>query len=435
MTGGWDRSIVPDAIDNTLVIAAATGLATPLSCSQVIQYQLSKPLQHAPGTTYAYSNFGYCILGEIVAQVTGTNYVDFVRRNVLTPLGIQRAKQADPFLSDTVNGEVSYYDYPGAPLGKNVYNPSGPLVPQPYGNHNFLDSEAAGAWVTTPIELLRFVNGIDGVRGGPLLQPATIQLMQTEAAAFAGTPGFYGLGFDMHTTTSGGLNWFKDGGPPLSTAAYLFKGANKTDFAVVFNSAPSGALDEDSSGGFEADYVAQIQAAIAAVTAWPAADQFTSYASTLVPPSLRTNAAPVEDAASGLPSIVPGAWISIYGANLATGTRTWYGSEFNGNLLPYWVDGVSVEINGLPAPVYYISPTQLDVQVPLASVNLSPATVVVTHDGQASTTVKVDLLGKNPAPLHLPRRWPCLRRSRGCFHRNHRRRPFRRTRHRQGPSR
>jgi uncharacterized protein (TIGR03437 family) len=400
MTGGWDRSIVPDAIDNTLVIATATGLATPLSCSQVIQYQLGQPLQHTPGTTYAYSNFGYCILGEIVAQVSGANYVDFVRKNVLTPLGIQRAKQADPFLSDTLNGEVTYYDFPGAPLGKNVYNPTGPLVPQAYGNHDFLDSEAAGAWVTTPIELLRFVNGIDGVHGGPLLQPATIQLMQTEAPAFAGAPGFYGLGFDMHTTTSGGLNWFKDGGL-AGTAAYLFKGANKLDFAVVFNSAPSGALDDSSSGNFESDYVSQIQAAIAAVTTWPTADQFATYASTLVAPSFRTST-PVEDAASGLPSIVPGAWISIYGTNLATGTRTWYASEFNGNVLPFYVDGVSVLINGLPAPVYYVSPTQLDVQVPLAPVNTSPATVVVSRDGQASSTVKVNLLGKNPALFTYP---------------------------------
>jgi uncharacterized protein (TIGR03437 family) len=400
MTGGWDRSIVPDAVDNTLVIAAATGFATPLSCSQVIQYQLSQPLQHTPGTTYAYSNFGYCILGEIVAQVSGVDYVDFVRQNVLTPLGIQRAKQADPFLSDAVNGEVTYYDYAGAPLGKNVYNPTGPLVPQPYGNHDFLDSEASGSWITTPIELLRFVNGIDGVHGGPLLQPATIQLMQTEATAFAGAAGFYGLGFDMHTTTSGGLNWFKDGGL-AGTAAYLFKGANKVDFAVIFNSAPAGALDDSSTNTFEADYVSQIEAAIAAITAWSTADQFTSYASTLVAPSLRATD-PVEDAASGLPTIVPGAWISIYGTNLATATRTWYASEFDGNTLPFYVDGVSVLINGLPAPVYYVSPTQLDVQVPLAPVIVTPDTVVVTHDGQASGTVKVKLEGSNPALFTYP---------------------------------
>ena len=165
---------------------------------------------------------------------------------------------------------------------------------------------------------------------------------------------------------------------------------------MIFNSAPAGALDDSSAGNFESDYVSQIEAALAAVTAWPTADQFTTYASTLLAPSFRATA-PVEDAASGLPSIVPGAWISIYGTNLATGTRTWYASEFDGNILPFYVDGVSVLINGLPAPVYYVSPTQLDVQVPLAQINTSPATVVVTHDGQASSTVKVKLEGSNPA--------------------------------------
>jgi uncharacterized protein (TIGR03437 family) len=120
-----------------------------------------------------------------------------------------------------------------------------------------------------------------------------------------------------------------------------------------------------------------------------------------VAPILRTTN-PVEDAASGIPTIVPGAWISIYGTNLATGTRTWYASEFNGNLLPYNVGGVSVLIDGLPAPVYYVSPTQLDVQVPLATVIVTPDTVVVTHDGQASGTVKVKLEGSDPALFTYP---------------------------------
>ncbi|MGA3188040.1 MAG: serine hydrolase [Bryobacteraceae bacterium] len=399
MTGGWDRSIVPDPVDNTLAISKATGLVNPLSCSEVIQYQLGLPLQHTPGSTYAYSNFGYCILGAIIQQVSGVDYVDFVRQNVLTPLGIQRAKQAEGLMSDTVNGEVTYYDYSGAPLATNLYNPTGPLVPAPYGNHDFLASEASGSWVATPIELLRFVNGIDGVNGGPLLQPATIQLMETETAAFSGA-AFYGLGFDMHTTTSGGFNWFKDGGLP-GTAAYLYKGANKVAFAVIFNSAPSGALEESSTNTFESDYVNQIETAIAAVTTWPTTDQFPTFASTLMQPAFRATE-PVENAASGLSRIVPGSWVSLYGTNLATATRIWYNSEFNGNILPTNVDGVSVQINGLPASVYYVSPTQIDVQAPEASVNTSPATVVLTHDGQTSNTVKVNLEGVDPALFTYP---------------------------------
>jgi uncharacterized protein (TIGR03437 family) len=395
MTGGWDRSIVPDAIDNTPAISAATGLPLPLSCSQVIQYQLGRPLQHAPGTTYAYSNFGYCVLGQIVSEVSGMSYEDYVRQTVLTPLGIRRAKQADPFISDFVNDEVTYYNYPGAPLAQNVYASGGPLVPAQYGNHNFLASEAAGSWVSTPIELLRFVNGIDGVSGGPLLQPATIQLMETESSAFGGTAGFYGLGFDMYKTTAGGFNWFKDGALP-GTAAYLYRGANLTDFAVVFNSAPASA-SENSSDPFETDYVNQIETALSQVTSWPTTNQFASYPSTLVAPELSTAGPPVVNAAGFQPNITPGSWVAIYGSNLSTATRTWYSAEFNGINLPTQIASVSVSMGGLPAAVYYVSPTQINVQAPLGTSVSSMEDVVVTHDGESSAAFQETVKNESPA--------------------------------------
>ena len=394
MTGGWDRSIVPDPIDNTPAVSAATGLPLPISCPQVIQYQLGRPLQHAPGTTYAYSNFGYCVLGQIISEVSGMSYEDFVRQVVLTPLGIQRAKQADPFVSDVVNNEVTYYNYAGAPLTQSAYASGGPLVPAQYGNHDFLATEASGGWVSTPIELLRFVNGIDGTKGGPLLQPATIQLLETEAPAFGGTPGFYALGFDMHTTTSGGFNWFKDGALP-GTAAYLYRGANKTDFAVVFNSAPAGA-GEDSSDPFETDYVSQIETAITQAT-FPTTDQFPSYPSTLVAPALSTSGVPVVNGADFAPNITPGSWVAIYGSNLATASRTYYNSEFNGLNFPTQIASVSVMIGGLPAAMYYVSPTQINVQAPLGTVVDPVQNVVVTHDGQASAAYAATVKSYSPA--------------------------------------
>lgn len=395
MTGGWDRNIVGDPLDTTLAVAAATGYATPLSCSNVIQYMLGRPLQHTPGSTYAYSNFGYCVLGQIVSEVSGMPYEDFVRLNVLKPLGIQRTKQSDGLISDVANGEVTYYDYPGAPLQASAYDANAPKVPRQYGGHDFLASNASGSWATTPIDLLRFVNGIDGTRGGPLLQPATITQMQTEAPAFGGAPNFYGLGFSMRALTGGGFNWSKDGGLP-GTAAYLYRGADKLDWAVVFNSAPA-AAGEDSTTGFEGDYVAQIQAALGKVTSWPATDQFGSYQSTLLQPQFSTTGPPVENAASYVTNITPGSWVSLYGTNLATATRTWYNSEFNGNNLPFYVDGVSVTIGGLPAPIYYVSPTQIDVQAPLGTVVPTTADVVITHDGQSSAAMKATVKFISPA--------------------------------------
>jgi uncharacterized protein (TIGR03437 family) len=86
----------------------------------------------------------------------------------------------------------------------------------------------------------------------------------------------------------------------------------------------------------------------------------------------------VSNNASGATGIESGSWVSIYGMNLAGSTRTWQASDFSGNNLPTSLDGVSVTINGRTAAVYYISPTQLNVQAPTDS-SIGPAKVQVTN--------------------------------------------------------
>ncbi|TQO20280.1 CubicO group peptidase (beta-lactamase class C family) [Rhodoglobus vestalii] len=41
-----------------------------------------------PGTGFEYSNLGYALLGEVIAEVTGLSYVDAVSTEILTPLGL-----------------------------------------------------------------------------------------------------------------------------------------------------------------------------------------------------------------------------------------------------------------------------------------------------------------------------------------------------------
>ena len=58
--------------------------------AQLISWTLdNQTLGHPPGTNYAYSNFGYCLLGRIIEKLTGERYDDAVRRLVLQPCGIQ----------------------------------------------------------------------------------------------------------------------------------------------------------------------------------------------------------------------------------------------------------------------------------------------------------------------------------------------------------
>jgi uncharacterized protein (TIGR03437 family) len=97
------------------------------------------------------------------------------------------------------------------------------------------------------------------------------------------------------------------------------------------------------------------------------------------PPYSCTNTAPVTissiDSASAYGAysyFASGSWLEIKGSNLAdpndprlaSSSGQWASSDFNGANAPTNLDGISVSINGKPAYVWYLSPTQLNVQAP-----------------------------------------------------------------------
>ena len=47
------------------------------------------PFSTAPGTAYEYSNYGFAILGRIVAHVSGQPYTHYLTDRVLRPLGMK----------------------------------------------------------------------------------------------------------------------------------------------------------------------------------------------------------------------------------------------------------------------------------------------------------------------------------------------------------
>jgi uncharacterized protein (TIGR03437 family) len=106
--------------------------------------------------------------------------------------------------------------------------------------------------------------------------------------------------------------------------------------------------------------------------------------------------ASVLSAASFQPGIEPGSWVMIQGANLADTTRIWQSSDFAGNNLPVSLDGVSVTIDGKPAFVEYVSPTQVNVQAPTDSAT-GAVSVVVTNNGIASAPATAQLQTAAPA--------------------------------------
>jgi uncharacterized protein (TIGR03437 family) len=79
--------------------------------------------------------------------------------------------------------------------------------------------------------------------------------------------------------------------------------------------------------------------------------------------------------------IAPGEFITLYGANLAPGTET-----ASTVPLPTLLDGVQVTVNGLPAPLNYVSPGQIQALVPYAS-GSTIARIQVINNNVASNAV------------------------------------------------
>ena len=93
------------------------------------------------------------------------------------------------------------------------------------------------------------------------------------------------------------------------------------------------------------------------------------------------------------PSATPATWIEIYGSNLSTTTRSWEGKDFNGVNAPTSLDGVRVTIGGQSAFIDYISPGQVNAQVP-SNVSTGTAQITVTNAAGTSTAQSVTI---NPA--------------------------------------
>jgi len=107
----------------------------------------------------------------------------------------------------------------------------------------------------------------------------------------------------------------------------------------------------------------------------------------------------VVNGASFSGAISPGAWLTIYGANLSPSMRAWAASDIHSSLLPLALDGVSVTVDGKPAAISYISAAQINAQCPDIAVTGTPASVNVQVETQAhiSNVVAVQLTELAPA--------------------------------------
>ena len=113
------------------------------------------------------------------------------------------------------------------------------------------------------------------------------------------------------------------------------------------------------------------------------------------PPAVKAGGILTAGGFGGFPTVAPGSWVEVYGTNLSNTSRGWAGSDFNGASAPTALDGVSVRIGGQAAYVSYISPTQINAQVP-SNVPAGVQPVTVTTAVGTSTGANVTVTAVQP---------------------------------------
>ena len=249
-TGGWDRDKPNggfDPMDRPVIAAAAVNAPTPGSAETIIRYMKGMPLDFDPGTRHVYSNFGYAILGRVIERVSGMPYEEFVRTRVLQPVGANRTRSGKTRLADAFANEVRYY-FPGAgigwPLVTSVFPGEG-TVPANYGGYYLEAMDASGAWVSSTVDLLRFVNGVDGRASPPDILSAGAVAEMTSYGATACPDGscYYAAGWVVRPVESGATWWH--GGDLPGTKAMLVRSYYNISWVALFNAgAPNAFITE-----------------------------------------------------------------------------------------------------------------------------------------------------------------------------------------------
>jgi CubicO group peptidase (beta-lactamase class C family) len=262
-SGGWDRGLSFDPMFRSREIASALGVAPPADAAAIVRYMKGQPLDHDPGVQYAYSNFGYCLLGRIIEKVTGQSYESYVKGAVLTPAGADGMILGRSLETDRAPGEVVYYDYSGAPLAASVFDVGPASVPWPYGGFAIEPMDAHGGWLASASDLLDFLLAVDG-RTSPvdILQASTTAMMveRPPLAEYQGSATYYALGWQVRPT-SGDANWWHTGSLP-GTSTIMVRTANNMCWVALFNSRP------ESADAFFGELDSELWRAVNAVTDW-----------------------------------------------------------------------------------------------------------------------------------------------------------------------
>lgn len=107
----------PDFWSNTMRLSS--------SLEEIINSFKNEPLEFEPGSQFDYSNSGYLLLTAIIEEVTGVKYAEYLKENILNPLGMYNTGCDNGI--EIVPNLAAGYSYNGKPVHATYADLSFPL--------------------------------------------------------------------------------------------------------------------------------------------------------------------------------------------------------------------------------------------------------------------------------------------------------------------
>ena len=255
-TAGWSKRTYGDPMFIPLKIAEEMDVPAPADLNTIIKFVLSKPVPYRPGTRYDYSNLGFCLLGKVIEAVSGETYERYVQNNLLAPLGIYGMRLAKNRPEDRFEDEVIYYDLTPNNVRPSIYG-TGEVVPNTY-SFNIEALGAAGGWVATPTDMLRFLVAVDGLTNTPDMLSNESLLAMIEPVS--------GRPYGWRGASIGGTWWRT--GTLAGTTAMLKRFENGISWIVLTNTS------NRRSDYFNGRFSNMLQNELAQLNEWPGHNLF-----------------------------------------------------------------------------------------------------------------------------------------------------------------
>ncbi len=272
--GGWDRDVSFDAMFKAVEFAKLLDKAPPAGPAEVIRVMSGAPLDFAPGERYAYSNYGYCLLGRVIEKLTGKPYGEAMEEQILKPIGIRDMHLGRTRLEFRRPNEVRYYDpYMGtSDFAEDLHQ----RVPSAYGAWNLEAMDAHGAWLSSATDLARFACAFDNPEKCPVLKPASIDMMFARPPGRAGhdsdgkpLPQYYALGWSVTQNDKGESLFMGHSGSLPGTNTRLRHQTDGRNIIVLFNTRTSPISNRVADAAMD-----DIVAVLKTIETWPTGNLF-----------------------------------------------------------------------------------------------------------------------------------------------------------------